>query len=42
MCEKCDCQNPEKKKDNNEKCTPEQNQECHGDEKNLPCECENK
>ncbi len=41
MCKNC-CEQPEKLKIKPESCTPEQIQECHGDEKDHPCECEKK
>ncbi len=37
MCEKNKCQKPENLKGKPEDCTPEQIEECHGDEKNHPC-----
>ena len=36
MCQNC-CQQPTVLKDKPENCTPEQNQKCHGDEKDHPC-----
>ncbi len=41
MCKNC-CEQPEKLKIKPEACTPEQIKECHGDEKEHPCECEKK
>jgi len=38
VCEQC-CEKPDKLKIKPEKCTPEQINECHGDEKDHPCEC---
>lgn len=38
VCEQC-CEKPDKLKIKPEKCTPEQIKECHGDEKDHPCEC---
>ena len=40
MCKKCKCEHAEKKKNMNEKCSPEQIKECHGEEKKHPCEDE--
>jgi len=37
MCETC-CMHPEKLKGKPEDCSPEQIKECHGDEKEHPCE----
>ncbi len=39
MCEKnkCGCRKQENLKDKPEDCTPEQIEECHGDEKKHPC-----
>ncbi len=43
MCEcGCGCQKPEKLKEEPGKCTPEQINECHGDETNHPCAEEKK
>ncbi len=36
MCDHC-CQQPEKLKDKPEACTPEQIQECHGEDHGHPC-----
>ena len=36
MCKDC-CQQPDRLKGKPEACTPEQIQECHGDEKDHPC-----
>ncbi|RNC29391.1 MAG: hypothetical protein AWM53_00744 [Candidatus Dichloromethanomonas elyunquensis] len=42
MCEcNCNCQNPELRPASG-KCSEEQIKECHGDEKEHPCECEKK
>jgi len=41
MCKNC-CEQPEKLKIKPEACTPEKIKECHGDEKDHPCECEKK
>jgi len=41
MCD-CKCQYPEKLKTKPEECTPEQIKECHGDDKEHPCEEEKK
>ena len=41
MCQCC-CQKPEKLKGKPEECTPQQIKDCHGDEKNHPCEGEKK
>ena len=41
MCKNC-CEQPEKLKIKPEACTPEQIKECHGDEKDHPCECKKK
>ncbi len=41
MCKNC-CEQPDKLKIKPEKCTPEQIKECHGDEKEHACECEEK
>ena len=41
MCKNC-CEQTEKLKIKPEACTPEQIKECHGDEKEHPCECEKK
>src|SRR4030043_2407672 len=41
MCD-CKCQYPEKLKGKPEECTPEQIQECHGDDKEHPCKDEKK
>lgn len=40
MC-KCKCMHPERLKGKPEDCTPEQKQECHGEEENHCC-CEEK
>ncbi|MFW6023000.1 MAG: hypothetical protein ACOCQW_05785 [Halanaerobiaceae bacterium] len=37
MTEKKECQHPEKLKDKPGDCSPEQIQECHGDEKEHSC-----
>ncbi|MFP4027783.1 MAG: hypothetical protein ACLFWL_08340 [Candidatus Brocadiia bacterium] len=37
MCEECGCQDEEKKVENPEECSPEQVEECHGDEEGHPC-----
>jgi len=43
MCnEKERCLKPEKLTGKPEDCSPEQIKECHGDEKDHPCESENK
>jgi hypothetical protein len=39
MC-KCNCEHPEKLKDERCECTPEQIKECHGDTECHPCEKE--
>jgi len=41
MC-KCNCEHPEKLKGKPGECTPTQIQECHGDDKNHPCNKEDK
>jgi len=41
MCD-CECQHPEKKIDKNKKCSNEQIKECHGDDKNHPCDSQDK
>ncbi|TEB10682.1 hypothetical protein Pmgp_02133 [Pelotomaculum propionicicum] len=40
MCD-CECQHPEKKIDK-KKCSNEQIKECHGDDKNHPCDSQDK
>ena len=39
MCQ-CNCQKPEKLESEPGKCSPEKIKECHGDEKNHPCQSE--
>lgn len=34
---KCGCKSPENVKDETESCTPEQNKQCHGNNKNHCC-----
>jgi len=38
MCDKCGCSKPEKLKDEPEKCTAEQIEECHPEADAHPCE----
>ena len=40
MCDdknECQCERPEKLKTTPDECTPEQIEECHGEEKEHPC-----
>lgn len=44
MCDdkKCCCEHPDRLKGKPEDCTPEQIKECHGDDKEHPCESDKK